>query len=337
MDQAILSRALEKGRVMCVACAHKCVLTEGRTGRCGVRRVIDGQLKSLVYGLPASVALDPIEKKPLYHFLPGSTALSLGTFGCNFTCSFCQNYELSQAHTIDLELHSLRYLSPEAVVQLACRSGAASIACTYNEPVIWAEYALDIARAARPAGLRMVFVSNGYYSPEVLEALLPAIDAYNIDLKSFSDDFYRRVCGGKLQPVLEAIRTIHDAGKWQEITSLIIPGLNDSEAELHAMAHFVASVDPAIPWHVSRFFPMYHMQDRPPTPGSTIDLAVHIGHEEGLLYVYSGNLSEHDTAGDTKCPACGSTVIVRQGYTVSAPTGLTCPTCGKHIEGVDRS
>ena len=209
-----------------------------------MRRTVKGKLQSLVYGLPASVALDPIEKKPLYHFLPGSTTLSLGTFGCNFTCAFCQNYELSQARDIDDELSRLSVLDPEAVVQLALRQGASSIACTYNEPAVWAEYALDIAVQARKAGLRTVFVSNGFYSRELLDEALPLIDAYNIDLKSFSDDFYRRVCGGRLQPVLDAIWAIHDTGAWEEITSLIIPGLNDSEPELRAMAHFVASIDP---------------------------------------------------------------------------------------------
>jgi pyruvate formate lyase activating enzyme len=201
---------------------------------------------------------------------------------------------------------------------------------------VWAEYALDIAVQAREAGLRTVFVSNGFYSPELLDEALPLIDAYNIDLKSFSDDFYRRVCGGRLQPVLDAIRAIHDAGAWEEITSLIIPGLNDSEHELRAMAHFVASVDPAMPWHVSRFFPMYHMLDTAMTPTASIEKAVKVGHEEGLLHVYSGNLSVHDEASNTVCPQCGATVVERQAYMVTARTGLTCPSCGTHIKGVDR-
>jgi len=336
MKPARLSRVEEGGAVKCLACAHGCVVTEGRTGLCGVRRTVKGELQSMVYGLPASVALDPIEKKPLYHFLPGSTALSLGTFGCNFTCAFCQNYELSQARDMDDELSRLPFLDPEAVVQLALQQGASSIACTYNEPAVWVEYALDIAVQAKEAGLRTVFVSNGFYSRELLDEALPLIDAYNIDLKSFSDDFYRRVCGGRLQPVLDAIRAIHEAGAWEEITSLIIPGLNDSEHELRAMAHFVASIDPAIPWHVSRFFPMYHMQDTPITPAASIERAVQVGHEEGLLHVYSGNLSAHDAASDTVCPQCGATVVERQGYTVTARTGLTCPSCGTHIKGVDR-
>ncbi len=336
MTQARLSRVQESGTVKCLACAHGCVVAEGRAGICGVRRTVKGKLQSLVYGLPASVALDPIEKKPLYHFLPGSTTLSLGTFGCNFTCAFCQNYELSQARDIDDELSRLSVLDPEAVVQLALRQGASSIACTYNEPAVWAEYALDIAVQARKAGLRTVFVSNGFYSRELLDEALPLIDAYNIDLKSFSDDFYRRVCGGRLQPVLDAIWAIHDTGAWEEITSLIIPGLNDSEPELRAMAHFVASIDPAMPWHVSRFFPMYHMQDTPITPTVSIETAVRVGHEEGLLHVYSGNIPDHDEASDTICPQCGATVVERHGYRVEARTGLTCPACGTHIKGVDR-
>lgn len=336
MRPARLSRLEEGGAVRCLACAHGCTVAEGRTGLCGVRRTVKGKLQSLVYGLPASVALDPIEKKPLYHFLPGSTALSLGTFGCNFSCAFCQNYELSQAREPDDALSRLPFLDPEAVVQLALRQGASSIACTYNEPTVWAEYALDIATVAREAGLRTLFVSNGFYSRELLDEALPLIDAYNIDLKSFSDDFYRRVCGGRLQPVLDAIRAIHDARAWEEITSLIIPGLNDSEQEVRAMAHFVASVDPAMPWHVSRFFPMYHMLDRPVTPAASIEKAVQIGHEEGLLHVYSGNLPGHDQSGDTVCPQCGATVIERQGYEVTARTGLTCPNCGTRVKGVER-
>ncbi len=336
MRPAKLSRTDKGGTVKCLACAHGCVIAEGRTGLCGVRRNVQGELQSLVYGLLAAVALDPIEKKPLYHYLPGTTALSLGTFGCNFTCTFCQNYELSQARTVDDQVARLPFLSPEAVIQLALREGASSIACTYNEPAVWAEYALDIAAQAREAGLRTVFVSNGFYSRELLDAALPLVDAYNIDLKSFSDDFYRRVAGGRLQPVQGAIRAIHEAGAWEEITSLIIPGLNDGEDEVRAMAHFVASVDREMPWHVSRFFPMYHMQDRPVTPSETIERAVQIGHEEGLLYVYSGNLASHDEASDTICPQCGATVIERHGYAVTARTGLTCPTCGTRVKGVER-
>lgn len=335
MTTARLWRAEQGGAVKCLACPHGCVLSEGRSGLCGVRRNVQGELQLLVYGRPAAVALDPIEKKPLYHFLPGSTALSLGTFGCNLTCTFCQNYELSQARVVDEQLARLPYLSPEAVVQLALGRGASSIACTYNEPAVWVEYALDIAVQARASGLRTVFVSNGFYSRELLDAALPLVDAYNIDLKSFSDDFYRHVAGGRLQPVLDAIRAIHEAGAWEEITSLLIPGLNDSEEEVRAMAHFVASMDPEMPWHVSRFFPMYRMQDRPATPVATIERAVQIGHEEGLLYVYSGNIPGHDESSDTVCPQCGATVIERHVYDVTARTGLTCPRCGRHIKGVE--
>jgi pyruvate formate lyase activating enzyme len=200
---------------------------------------------------------------------------------------------------------------------------------------VWAEYALDIATVAKEFGLRTVFVSNGFYSRELLDEALPLIDAYNIDLKSFSDGLYQRVCGGRLQPVLDTMRAIHDAGAWEEVTSLIIPGLNDSEQEVRAMAHFVASIDPEMPWHVSRFFPMYHMLDRPVTPAAWIEMAVRIGHEEGLLHVYSGNLPGHDEASDTMCPLCGTTVIERHGYSVTARTGLTCPTCGTHVKGVE--
>ncbi len=335
MEAARLSVAAGQKAVRCVACAHGCVIAEGREGICGVRRTVGGTLQSLVYGLPASVALDPIEKKPLYHFLPGSTALSLGTFGCNFTCAFCQNYELSQERDVDRMLSDIPYMAPDDIVRLARRQGAASIACTYNEPAVWAEYALDIAKAARGSGLRSVFVSNGFYSRELLDEALPLIDAYNIDLKSFSDDFYRKVCGGRLQPVLDAIAAIHAAGAWEEITTLIIPELNDSEHELRQVAGFIASIDPAIPWHVSRFFPTYRMTGRPVTPAATIERAVELGHEEGLLYVYRGNVAGKESSSNTLCPACGTTVVERHGYSVNAGNGLRCPRCGTRIKGVD--
>ncbi|MEN6550592.1 MAG: AmmeMemoRadiSam system radical SAM enzyme [Candidatus Cryosericum sp.] len=335
MEAARLSATAGQKAVKCLACAHGCVIAEGREGICGVRRNVGGTLQSLVYGLPASVALDPIEKKPLYHFLPGSTALSLGTFGCNFKCAFCQNYELSQERDVDRMLSDIPYMAPDDVVRLARRQGAASIACTYNEPAVWAEYALDIAKAARGSGLRTVFVSNGFYSRDLLDEALPLVDAYNIDLKSFSDDFYRKVCGGRLQPVLDAIAAIHDAGAWEEITTLVIPGLNDSEHELRQIASFIASLDRAMPWHVSRFFPTYRMTDRPVTPAIAIERAVELGHEEGLLHVYPGNVADRESSGNTLCPACGTTIVERHGYSVDARNGLKCPHCGTRVKGVD--
>lgn len=337
MRPAWMSRPAGDGAVQCLACAHQCTVAEGRCGICGVRCNAQGELQSTVYGYPVSLGMDPVEKKPLYHFLPGSLAFSLGTFGCNFRCSFCQNFEISQIRDRSHE-HQEKgsFLAAESIVRLAVENGARSVACTYNEPTVWAEYALDIASHAREAGLKTIFVSNGFYSREFLDAALPIVDAYNIDLKSFSDDFYRHICGGRLQPVLEAIQTIHAAGAWQEITSLIIPGVNDGEEELHAMAHFVASVDPTVPWHVSRFFPMYRMADVPMTPATTIERAVRIGHEEGLLYVYPGNLVSPRTSDDTVCPTCRTTVIKRHGYDVCAPTGLRCPSCGRRLEGVEQ-
>ncbi len=337
MQLARMSRPAGDGAVQCLACAHRCTVAEGCCGICGVRCNVHGELRSTVYGYPVSFGMDPVEKKPLYHFLPGSLTFSLGTFGCNFRCSFCQNFEISQIRGESRgHLKKGSFLAPESVVRLAVENGARSVACTYNEPTVWAEYALDIASYAKKAGLKIILVSNGFYSREFLDAALPIVDAYNIDLKSFSDDFYRRICGGRLQPVLEAIQAIHAAGAWQEITSLIIPEANDGEEELHAMARFVASVDPAVPWHVSRFFPMYRMTDVSMTPDQVIERAVRIGHEEGLLYVYPGNLVSPHLSDDTICPTCRATVIERHGYDVCAPTGLRCPSCGRRLEGVEQ-
>ncbi len=227
-------------------------------------------------------------------------------------------------------------VSASDIVRTALKDGALSIAHTYNEPSVVSEYVVDIAREAASAGLFNIFVSNGYYSTALLDAILPVMDAFNIDLKSMSDDFYRRVCGGRLQPVLHAIQAIHEARRWIEVTSLLIPGLNDGDEELHAMAHFIGTIGRSIPWHLSRFFPAYRMTDRPATPVETLARAVAIGREEGLEYVYVGNVSERELASDTCCPSCGSIVIKRRGYEVDAPTGLRCPACDRRIEGVER-
>ncbi|MDO9099632.1 MAG: AmmeMemoRadiSam system radical SAM enzyme [Caldisericota bacterium] len=336
MSTAMLAESLSEGRVRCLSCAHECIIGRGRRGVCRVRENVDGALVSLAYGRPVSVALDPVEKKPLFHFLPGSKALSVGTLGCNFTCTFCQNYEISQCGDVDAAISGQAHVNATDLVRTAREQGALSIAYTYNEPSVTSEYAVDIAREAVSAGLFNIFVSNGYYSTALLDAILPVMDAFNIDLKSMSDDFYRRVCGGRLQPVLHAIQAIHEANRWIEVTSLLIPSLNDGEEELHAMAHFIATVSRSIPWHVSRFFPTYRMMDRPTTPVETIARAVAIGREEGLEYVYVGNVSERELASDTCCPSCGSIVIKRRGYHIDAPTGLRCPACDRRIEGVER-
>lgn len=276
--------------VQCQACAHYCVIQENKTGICGVRKNIAGELQLLVYGKPVAVHVDPIEKKPLYHFLSGTKILSFGTFGCNFHCGFCQNWEMSQ--TTDHRLLTTDYdeWPPEKLVEYAVKNKIPSIAYTYNEPAIFVEYAHDIMVLAKEKGLKNVFVSNGFESKETLEYIGPYLDAINIDLKSFSDDFYKKTCGGRLQPVLDTIKRVKEKGIWQEITTLIIPGENDKEEELKQIAGFIASVDKNIPWHLSRFHPDYKMIDKDATSYESLVKAREIGIEAGLKNVYLGNV-----------------------------------------------
>ncbi len=285
MKQAVLYKKLKDNIVQCQACAHYCVIKEGNTGVCGVRKNIGGELFLLVYGKPVAVHVDPIEKKPLYHFMPGTKILSLGTFGCNFRCDFCQNADLSQTY-----VDGTQNISPEQIVELALKYKTPSIAYTYNEPAIFVEYAHDIMKLAREKGLKNVYVSNGFESKEAMEYIGPYLDAINIDLKSFSDDFYRKTCGGRLQPVLDTIKRVKEKNIWQEITTLIIPGENDSEKELKQIAEFIASVDKNIPWHLSRFHPDYKMTDKNITSYQSLVRAREIGHEAGLKNVYLGNV-----------------------------------------------
>jgi len=288
MHECILYKKEEKN-VRCLACSHKCLITEGKTGICRVRKNIDGKLYLLVYGKPAAVHVDPIEKKPLYHFLSGSKAFSIGTLGCNFKCSFCQNFDISQ----EWNEISGENLSPEQTVEQAIKSGCKSIAYTYNEPAIFAEYVKDISVLAKKKGLKNVWVSNGYLSKECLEFMTKPeklIDAINIDLKSFNEKFYNRLCKAKLQPVLKCIKEVHNAGIHLEITTLVIPKENDSEKEFEKIAEFIASIDKNIPWHISRFFPMYKIQDKEITSLEILKKAEKIGKEKGLKYVYLGNV-----------------------------------------------
>jgi pyruvate formate lyase activating enzyme len=314
--------------VHCFLCAHHCRIEPADRGLCGVRENRDGTLYSLVYGCPLSAAIDPIEKKPLFHFLPGSLSLSIATVGCNFTCRFCQNAEISQMPRDHGRIQGTPF-SPAAVVAHAVASDCASISYTYTEPTIFYEYARDCARSAVQAGLANVFVTNGYLTAEALSGLSGLLHAANVDLKSFSDDFYRTVVGARLRPVLETIRRMVAAGVWVEVTTLVIPGLNDSDDELTGLAGFLASVDRDLPWHVSRFHPAYELIDVESTPAGTIDRAVAIGAAAGLRYVYAGNLPGHDTE-STRCPACGATVIERRGFAVQRARlrGASCGACG---------
>lgn len=327
--------------VRCGLCAHRCLIKVGRRGLCGVRENVAGVLQSLVYGKVISEHVDPIEKKPLFHFLPGTFSYSIATVGCNFRCRHCQNYEISQYPHIHAGAIAGMDRSPEQIVTAAVSSGCASISYTYVEPTIFFEFALDIACLAEQAGVKNVFVSNGYTSEEAAQMIIPHLHGNNIDLKSFSDSFYKKICGARLQPVLDTITRMVRGGVWVEVTTLIIPGLNDTEDELRDIARFVASLNTDIPWHVSRFYPTYQMTDRPPTPPATVLRAREIGMEEGLRYVYTGNLPG-DGGESTVCPGCQKVVIERQGYRILAthldqgalPGTVRCSFCHAPIAGV---
>ncbi len=282
--------------VRCKTCSHRCAIPEGKTGICGVRKNISGNLHLLVYGVASSSNVDPIEKKPLFHFLPGTEVFSFGTVSCNFQCKFCQNWEMSQALRIDKEnkVETGEKLPPEKIVDFAVKHRIPSIAYTYNEPAIFFEYAYDTAKLAHSKGIKNVFVSNGYETEEALKEIRPYLDGINIDLKSFSEEFYKNVCAARLQPVLDTIMLAHELGIWTEITTLLIPGKNDSPEELRKMAGFIADTDKAMPWHISRFFPMFKMTDIKATPIEKLELARNTGIKAGLEYVYVGNVPHRD-------------------------------------------
>jgi pyruvate formate lyase activating enzyme len=296
---------------------------------------VGGHLLCYAYGAVAAIGVDPIEKKPLFHVDPGSLAYSIATVGCPFHCVYCQNWEISQAPRLGLDIPQ-RAMSPAQVVAEAKHAHARSIAYTYVEPTVFLEYALDTARLAREAGLRNLFITDGYATPEAVGLLAPVLDAANVDLKAFDDAFYRRLCGARLAHVLEAIEAMHRAGTWLELTTLVIPGHNDSDAELRALTTWIVdTVGPATPWHVSRFFPAHRMLDVPPTPLATLRRAAEIGRAAGLQHVYVGNAPELGLE-DTRCARCGRMVIERTGYLtrshLTAEGG--CPDCGRRLEGV---
>ena len=370
--------------VRCLACRHYCTIPEGATGICGVRMNRGGKLQLMVYGNPAAVHLDPMEKKPLYHFLPGQKVFSIGTVGCNLSCKFCQNWDLSQSPKIlkthmksgperekaldklcsgklvfgraggetgpDLEFYDgvamkQEEMPPEKVVEICEESGVSAIAYTYNEPTIFIEYARDIGVLAREKGIRNVFVTSGYESVEALAMCEGWLDAMNIDLKSFNESFYRDVCGISLDGVLETIRAAVAAGIWVEITTLVIPGLNDSSEELGKIASFIAGLSVDIPWHVTAFHPCYKMTDREATKEADLERAWQIGVDAGLRYVYTGNIAGgHE---DTICPKCGVAAVERfgmecrmckveagSGESAGGGAGGACSMCGEGIAGV---
>jgi len=327
----------DDGTLECVICAHGCRLREGKRGLCGVRERRGERIDSLVYGRVVAEHIDPIEKKPLHHVLPGSLSYSIATHGCNFRCLHCQNAAISQvARDMDVE-HSGLLRTPEDIVASALAGACQSISYTYVEPTVFFEFARDCCQVATAGGLKNIMVSNGYMTDRVLVELAPALTAINIDLKAFSDDFYKKICGARLQPVLDTISRCRDLGIWVEVTTLVIPGLNDSDGELTRIAAFLAGIDQAIPWHVSGYHPSYRMTAPPPTPEATLQRARKIGLDQGLNYVYAGN--RPGTGGeDTACPGCGLTLIARQGFRITANRLNVghCPDCGQVIAGVWR-
>ena len=323
------------GSLRCIACAHRCVLRPSRIGICGVRQNRGGRLYTLVYGQAVVSQAEPIEKKPFFHFLPGSYAYSVATQGCNFHCAYCQNWQISQAHR-EGRVPESRYLAPETAVEEAVAAGARSIAYTYVEPTVFLEYALDTMTRARAAGLRNVFVTNGYESPEALDLLAPYLDAANVDLKAASDDFYRHVCGALWEPVRDTIVAMHERGIWVELTTLIIPGLNDDRRDLRAMAEWIATaVGPETPWHLTRFQPAYRLSGLAETPAATLVDAARIAREVGLRHVYVGNAPEVEAAATT-CSRCGERLIGRSDFAVTEWHLVEgrCPRCKHSLAGV---
>ena len=334
MKQAMFQEAREGNKVQCSLCCHRCLISPGKRGICAVRENRDGTLYSLVYDKVIAQNIDPIEKKPLFHFQPGSLSYSIATPGCNFRCRHCQNADISQLPRDHGGVILGEDVLPSAIVAAALKTRCTSISYTYTEPTIYFELAYDTARLAVDAGLKNVFVTNGYITPEALEEIRPYLHAANIDLKGFTDDFYKNICGARLQPVLDAIRLYKEFGIWIEITTLVIPGHNDSVEELKDIAQFIRSVGADIPWHVTRFYPTYKLTDQPRTPLATLKRAQQIGFEAGLRYVYEGNIPGEGE--DTVCWSCKKPLVKRIGFSVeeSRVKEGKCSYCSAVIDGV---
>ncbi len=332
MPEALLYERSPDNVVHCKLCSHRCSISENKKGVCHVRENRNGILYTLVYGRTIAQNVDPIEKKPLFHFHPGSVSFSIATPGCNFRCEWCQNADISQAPR-ERDILTGAEASPEGIVSAAQRTGCHSIAYTYTEPTVFFEYVYDISRLAHKAGIANVWVSNGYMSGEMLEVLHPYLDAINVDLKAFRDETYRKYVGGRLQPVLDNLRKLRELGVFLEVTTLVIPGINDDEDELREAAGFISrelGVD--TPWHISRFSPMYKMTYIPATPLKTLELARGIGVEVGLRYVYIGNVPGGGNE-NTSCFSCGRIVVERIGYQTKTVglDGSRCGFCGTEL------
>ena len=316
MKEAYLYKKLSKNKVQCQNCAHYCRIPENQLGVCRVRKNIAGKLFALNYGKLIACNIDPVEKKPLFHFLPGTFSLSLAAVGCNFKCLNCQNYEISQVLG-EKEITGEK-IEPEKIVDLAIKNNLPSISYTYTEPVIFSEYALDTMKIAKKKGIKNVWVSNGFLSKESFNLISPYLDAVNIDLKGFSEEFYMKNCGGKLKPVLETLKRVKNKKIWLEITTLVIPGLSDRKEMFEKIANFIKKeLGQETPWHISQFYSQisWKLKNLPSTPVETLKLAHETGKKAGLKYVYLGNVRELDYE-NTFCPKCGSLMIKREGYSL---------------------
>lgn len=333
MKEAGFYEKISDGKVKCFLCSQYCTIPPGKRGICAVRENRDGSLYSLVYGKVIAKHIDPIEKKPLFNFHPGSRSYSIATVGCNFRCMHCQNFDISQYPREHPDIPG-EDMTPEEVVGEAEKTGCISISYTYTEPTIFLEFAYDCARLAHEKGIKNVFVSNGYTSPEATRLMAPYLDGNNIDLKG-DDNFYKRIAGAKLQPVLDTIKLMKELGVWVEVTTLIIPDHNDSEDFLKWAAGFIKSIDPAMPWHVTQFYPTYRLVDKPRTPVSILRKARQIGLEAGLKYVYEGNVPG-EGGENTYCPSCGQLLIERYGFTLMSVNmkDSKCTKCGTRIDGI---
>ncbi len=338
MREAKFYKKINESTVQCRLCHHFCAIRNGEVGNCSARKNQNGKLYSLVYGYPVAINIDPVEKKPLFHFMPGSFTYSLGTMGCNFHCKNCQNWDISQEKFIKEKEKNMEYFSPEKIVEEALGNDCESISYTYNEPTIWAEYALDIMRLARANNLKNIWVSNGFMSDECLEAVIPHLDAVNIDIKSFDDEFYKENIGARFKPVLENCKKIKQSNIHLEITTLIIPTLSDNTEMLKKIADFIVSeLDSDVPWHISRFSPdiSWKLRKLPETTEGIIYAAYEVGKEAGLKYVYTGNLPG-DQRENTYCPKCGELAIRRLGYEIERLDNHgRCSQCDKNLDIIE--
>jgi len=334
--EAYLYELLKDKKVKCNLCSHRCIIKDGKRGICGVRENRSGILESLVYGRLIARHIDPIEKKPLFHFMPGSISYSIATVGCNFKCRFCQNADIAQMPSDHNGKIIGDLCSPEDVVDAAEKGKCKSIAYTYTEPTVFFEFAFDTAKLAHERGIRNVFITNGYMSSEALNMINPYLDAANVDLKAFTKSFYKEICGSRLEPVKETLKLMKKLGIFVEVTTLLIPGLNDGTEELKELALFIAdSLGTETPWHISRFYPTYKLTDRPATPVESIANAREIGIKSGLRYVYTGNLPG-DKGENTFCYSCGKILIDRLGFSIikNVLEKGCCPYCGTQIDGI---